>query len=82
VVFQIKINHIKAFKDFWKRHTTPIKFFQKKKKKKKKALTSSGGFQKSKFFLKNTTTPKFLMKTASYRKQIFSVEDVWVVEIF
>ena len=28
----------------------------KEKKKKKKALSSSGGFQKSKFFLKNTTT--------------------------
>ena len=55
VVFQFKINHIKAFKGFLNKAHFPIKFFQKKKKKKKKALTPSGGFQKSKFFLKNTT---------------------------
>jgi len=55
-VLHFKIYHIVAFKDLSTGHTFPLKFFQKKKRKKKKALSSSGGFQKSKFFLKNTTT--------------------------
>ena len=36
----------------WKRRI----FISKEKKEKKESHSSSGGFQKSKFFLKNTTT--------------------------
>ena len=59
-----------AFKGFMNKTHFSIKFFQKKKKKKKKALTPSGGFQKSKFFLKNTTTPTRLMETISRKNVI------------
>jgi hypothetical protein len=57
VVFQFKINHIKAFKGFLNKAHFPIKIFQKKKKEKKESTDVKWRVSKKQVFFKKYYHP-------------------------